>query len=167
MRTCTNGFTLIELMVTLSILATLITIGMPSFSELLRNNAITAAGNDLYASLQFARSEAVSREVVVRVQASGAQWSDGWNVFYKDDKGDDQILDVYRSMNKRIEISPKGNRLDAANSVRFTPTGRAVLAYDESQDYFEVRLPTVRTRCVFMSATGRPFVKKSGEGDCP
>jgi len=31
----------------------------------------------------------------------------------------------------------------------------------------EVMLPNVDTRCVFMSATGRPFVKKSGEGDCP
>ncbi|MGF6691050.1 type IV fimbrial biogenesis protein FimT [Metapseudomonas resinovorans] len=62
-----NGFTLIELMVVIAIVAILSSIGYPSFRELILNNRLTAQTNALLGTLQYARSEAVTqkREVTV------------------------------------------------------------------------------------------------------
>ncbi|SET73487.1 GspH/FimT family pseudopilin [Stenotrophomonas indicatrix] len=65
-----SGFTLLELMVTVAVLAILITVALPSFSAMIVGNRITAAGNDLMAGLQFARHEAIRRNAAVQVCAS-------------------------------------------------------------------------------------------------
>ncbi len=81
-----GGFTLVELMVTLSVLAVLLGVGVPSFQATIRGNRITATANDLVAALQFARSEAVRLGVNVTLCPSNNQttcsgaWTDGWVV---------------------------------------------------------------------------------------
>lgn len=156
------GFTLIELMITITILALLVTIGIPSYKKIVERNAITTAGNDLYASLQLARSEAVSREESVRVEADPGGWSAGWNVVIV---ASAEEIDRYRMANSTIGITPKGNFLAPdAGVVTYTSTGRALTAYNEANDHFEI-LSNTQKRCVIMSTTGRPFVKK--EEDCP
>jgi type IV fimbrial biogenesis protein FimT len=54
-----RGFTLVELMVVIAMVAILATLATPSWTQLMARNAVRAAVNDLNASLQFARSEAV------------------------------------------------------------------------------------------------------------
>ena len=51
-----NGFTLIELLTTLVIAAVLLTIGVPSMRDLIRNNRLIAATNTFVSSLNIARS---------------------------------------------------------------------------------------------------------------
>jgi len=82
MRRLSHGFTLIELMVTLAVLALLLAWGVPAFREMLSNNRIAEAANRLVASLHYARTEALRRNRCVRVQASGspADWNEGWTV---------------------------------------------------------------------------------------
>ena len=60
-----GGFTLVELMFTIVILAVLLGVGIPNFRDFLRNARMTAAANDLLADYNFARSEAVKRRVDV------------------------------------------------------------------------------------------------------
>ena len=60
------GFTLIELMITIVVLAVLLGIGVPSFQETIRLNRTAAVTNDLVTGLQFARSEAIRRGQAVR-----------------------------------------------------------------------------------------------------
>jgi type IV fimbrial biogenesis protein FimT len=90
-----NGFTLIEVLVAVSILGVLIAIAMPSFTTTIRRFRTEAIRDDLIASLQVARSEAIRRGVsnsvtVSRTPASGScmadttvagQWSCGWQIF--------------------------------------------------------------------------------------
>lgn len=76
-----SGFTLLELMVVVTIAAILMAIAIPSFNEAIRNNRLTTYANDLVTAMNVARSEAVKRGVPVFVRSSGANWENGWDVF--------------------------------------------------------------------------------------
>lgn len=60
------GMTLIELIVTVSIAAILLTLGVPSFQTLITNNRLSVASNDLLFALNVAKSEAIRRNASVR-----------------------------------------------------------------------------------------------------
>ncbi|MDD5388418.1 MAG: GspH/FimT family pseudopilin [Gallionellaceae bacterium] len=83
-----RGLSLIELLVTMSIAVILLTIGVPSFIDMMAANTASSYANDLLADLNYARSEAItrgSRVVVCKgmsgVNCSAGSWSDGWRVF--------------------------------------------------------------------------------------
>ncbi len=61
------GLTLMELMVTLAILAIVATLAAPSFTGYLTRKKVEAGAAELFADLQYARSESVSRNTAVRV----------------------------------------------------------------------------------------------------
>lgn len=74
-----KGFTLIELMVTLAVMAILLGIAAPSFSQMLRDNRAASELNVFVSMFNFARSEAASRGLRVRVQGPLAA-DDSWQV---------------------------------------------------------------------------------------
>jgi type IV fimbrial biogenesis protein FimT len=65
-----QGFTILELMVTLLVIGIVLGFGVPNFMEFQRNNAITAAANDLVSAVLLARTEAVKRSASVTLCAS-------------------------------------------------------------------------------------------------
>lgn len=83
--TCYHGFTLIEAMVVVAIVAIIGAIAAPSFRDLLRNNRLSAASSTLQVSLSLARSEAAKRgsdsRVTVAANGTAGQWDNGWTVF--------------------------------------------------------------------------------------
>jgi type IV fimbrial biogenesis protein FimT len=66
------GFTLLELMITIFLAAIILGLGVPSFREFQRNNAIAAAANDLVSATLAARAEAVKRQVPVTLCANSS-----------------------------------------------------------------------------------------------
>lgn len=81
-----KGLTLIELLVTIAVLAILLTIALPSFRTAIQNNRLATQGNDLVTAMQLARAESLKRRrpVIVCASSDGATcqgaWTDGWIV---------------------------------------------------------------------------------------
>ena len=82
-----RGFTLVELMVTVSVAAVLLAVGIPPFARLISNNRLATQTNEFVASLNAARSEAVRRGVGIslRTDSGGIDYTGGWKVFLDTD----------------------------------------------------------------------------------
>ena len=95
------GFTLIELVVTVSMAAIVLTLGVPGIREMVLNNKMTTQVNTLVSDLNLARSEAIKRGAPVTICKrnstasncdSTTSWNDGWLVF-ADQNGDGNFDD--------------------------------------------------------------------------
>lgn len=61
------GFTLIELMIVITLLGIFSMIAVPSFTKFIADNRTQSLNNEMLSLLQFARSTAVERRILVRV----------------------------------------------------------------------------------------------------
>lgn len=73
-----RGFTLIELMVTVAILAILAVVGIPSFLSAIEKNRLKNAVEEVYGLLVEARSEAVVRSRDTLIDVDGGAWCVGY-----------------------------------------------------------------------------------------
>lgn len=77
-----HGFSLIELLVVLTIAAILLGIGVPSFRTLIQSQRLTTTVNDFLAAVNLTRSQAMQQGGRVDMApADGANWAKGWIVF--------------------------------------------------------------------------------------
>ncbi|WP_324731793.1 GspH/FimT family pseudopilin [Pseudomonas paeninsulae] len=76
-----NGFTLMELMIGLVVLAILVGIAIPSYKGMVANQRVRATTTDLHSALVLARSEAIkrNRQVTLSPAATGG-WGGGWSI---------------------------------------------------------------------------------------
>ena len=129
-----HGFTLIELMVTIAVLAIIVTLAAPSFQATIENNRLTSQANELVTALALARSEAVRRNTPVTVCpgscALGQGWADGWRVFAEPAGSDRNSANVAVGA-ELLRVSPalvNPLRFDNAAGLpvllRFLPDGR-------------------------------------------
>ena len=94
----TQGFTLIEMLIALSLAMIILSFGVPSFSSLIKDGRVTTFTNSLVTDVNFARSEAVTRGATVilcRSTNPGADnpgcggtantWTTGWLIFVSGD----------------------------------------------------------------------------------
>lgn len=74
------GFTIIELILAVVILAIVVGIGAPSLQDLVISTRVKNAASDIYSSLIYARSEAIKRSTNVTVTPVSGGWKNGWSV---------------------------------------------------------------------------------------
>jgi type IV fimbrial biogenesis protein FimT len=156
-----QGFSLIELMVTLAVLAILVTTAVPAFTGSQLTSQLRSTANSLVASAHLARSEAIKRNRVVRmcVSADGAtcatgNWQQGWIVVSAG-----EVLHREAAISDRFRVSA------AASNFDFRPTG-----VDSTAGSFVVcrTSPAAsQERVVRIDAVGRAWVESTTLGICP
>lgn len=141
-----KGFTLIELMVTLSVAGILLAIAVPSFKEFIDSNRISAGVYGYLRALNLARSEAIKSNVRVTLCVSANEGktctSGGWELgflVYRDafpeeekeldlrDVDNDDHKDFVLSEGAPLahQVTLRGSNADIANTITFTSSGRA------------------------------------------
>jgi type IV fimbrial biogenesis protein FimT len=86
-----RGFTMLELVITMTVAAILMALAVPSYRYVTSTNRIAAEVNGLLGDMQFARAEAIKEGQTVTVCASSngtsclgaaaTAWQNGWIVF--------------------------------------------------------------------------------------
>lgn len=163
----TRGYSLIELMAVLAIIAIMLGFAVPSFQEFVVNYRTSVQTNDLLADLAIARTEAVkySRPTVVR--SAGGDWSDGWVVGTDLDRdGDIADEEIVKSQGRAqdgftIMAGLEGGA--AADEITFSPTGAVVLPAGNTPVEFAVCRPdgdVGRSRGISLARSGRAESRK-------
>jgi len=102
----THGFTLIETMISIAVLAIIIGVATPSFVGLIQRNSITSDTNELVSFLNLARSEAVKRNMTVSLDAKAGNWGNGFNV--RIDSNSEVLRDYTPESNNTTPIEQGG-----------------------------------------------------------
>lgn len=162
-RAAARGFTLIELMLALTVAAVLVTLAVPAMRDFQHRQRIVSAANELVAHINLARLHAVNRQEITVVCPSldgagcsgGNRWDRGWIVFRDPDRDG--------APNRDSDILRVAGRLDHLHAdsggrtrIRYFPSG---MAYGTNQTIKLCdRESPSQSRAVIVSNPGRPRV---------
>lgn len=148
-----QGFTLIELMITIVILAILTMVAAPSFREFIANQRVRNASFDLMAALTLARSQAITQGGGVELKKTGSDWNVGWTVTDSTNTfGSQEAL-------PNLSITDTGN----VASVKFGKDGRITSATTRFTIKPSTDMNGVTPRCITIDLSGKP---SSTKGAC-
>lgn len=180
-----RGFTLLEVVVVLAVIAILTSLAAPSFTSLIQSNAVSSNVNAFMADLRFARSEAIRRggsvvmcrsndpEAVTPVcdannGASGNGWVSGWIIFENRDgvagyllSAGDQLLRVQGPITNLDSIVGPAN-----TTFEFVATGRLRSLNSAKSMQFGSNMPNERQRMVCVNGSGRARIAGDGNASC-
>ena len=173
-----RGFTLIEMLVVITILTVLAATAVPSLSYTFAAYRVSGQINGWIGDLQYTRAEAIKRgqTVTLCISADGAtcvlnssSWAQGWIVFA--DANGSATVDAGEAVLRKQVALVANNTFTADNNVR---------AITFNRDGFAIGLPagnvtltlhdstaqTGLTRCAAVTTVGRASVQKAGTGNC-
>ncbi len=159
------GVTLIELVVTISILAILMMIAVPSFTNATLSSKLTAFANEIVGSVYLARSEAMKRNAAVTLCmssdgascATSGSWEQGWIVLAPDGT---------TVLQRQAALSQGFVATSGVSSISFQPTGVGATAAT-LKVCRSTPTPGAQERIVTISLTGQPMVTTTTTGICP
>ena len=154
-----------ELLIVLVIVGILASLAIPSLSNMLLNQRLGTAAEELYMSLNFARSEAATRglnETITIVPTSTADWGQGWSV----NAATSGTLKTFQAK-KNVKITgPAGAPV---STLTYGRNGRLTIG----QQIFYITntgaaIGGISPRCVIVGISGQPFIRRDDnkDGDC-
>lgn len=171
MRHAAQGLTLVELLVSLTVLSILLGMGIPAFTQFIDSQRLANATTQLQTALMFARTEALKGHVPVMLDNGDRDWTTGWRI-YKD-SNNNGVLDPGEPVSSESAGLPSGvvvtSNLTEPRYVRYTPSGRALrlggafLAGTLTLCHVSGEQPI---RKLVINAAGRVRLQKLAAGTC-
>lgn len=170
-----RGMTLIELLVTLAVLAIVVALAFPSFAGTLRNNRVTTQANGIVAALAGARTESVVRSRSVTICAADVaaeglpsecgdqeDWSKGW-VMFVDDATTAPVAIAPANV---IQVGEVNGRTTLSNDegfyLRFSPRGDINISGTEFIVAPDAGCTGQQRRRIQVNRMGRASVTRTG-----
>lgn len=147
------GFTLIEMMVTVAVLAVVMAVVSPNLAPMLASLQLRTASYDLLGDMVLARSEALKRGATVQILPSATGWTGGWTVTTS---AVTDALSQRNRMGNSISVTP------APSSISFDLNGRVLNATTTVR--IGLNDGHAHYRCISLDPAGRP---KSANTGCP
>ena len=120
-----RGFTMVELMITVAVMAIVAAIATPTMTAMINNGRVAGQTEELVSSLQLARAEAIRRNARVTVCAgtggvcSGSATWGNWTIFGRDNTLAVPVNDVIRDTNASATVQVTG----PAAGIVYKPSG--------------------------------------------
>jgi type IV fimbrial biogenesis protein FimT len=151
-----NGFTIIELLITLALVTMLAGFALPALQDLVVNNRATTQANNFLTALTLARSEAIKRRTNVNVVATNGadganEWGPGWQVT----SGGTTIRDFEAAFGSTL------NSVGDVATITFDPSGMLSAPAAGTDLTFQLRPDSCEgnmARDITMTRTGRASV---------
>ena len=158
------GFTLMELLLAIAVLAILTTLALPAFTQFIANNRLASEANEMVASFQFARSEALKRGVQVQVCSSangatcGGDWDQGWIAMADPGGPDQEVLRVWVPSDSEFQFT------SSSTIIGFQPNGFSTVAAEQTVEMMLSGCTSDSARRILVEGTGRVASQRV---DCP
>jgi len=142
-----NGFTMIELAITLAVLAIVVAFAIPSFSTLLSRTSVASDSNEFLGNLSFAKSEAIKRSQQISINAISGSWQNGYTINVE---SSNELLKQFDPIGKNITPT----EASSPNIVKITFSSDGLLVTTPPQ--FSFCTGTGKPgRTISLSVTGR------------
>ena len=156
------GYSLYELLVTLTLVAIILSVGVPSFGRLIADARLRVETNALFHAAHLARKESIVRRQVVAICPSAdgqtcedGRWSDGWMMFANVGRSDTRI----RTSNERVLMRHRtGVDVQIMSNRRAYQFRSTNLRATNGTLIFCDRSGRASSRALVISYTGRPRV---------
>jgi len=143
-----RGFTMTELVITVTLAAILATVAVPSFTGMIASQRARAFAADMYATLAKARSEAITLNQNVTLQANAGGWANGW-----------QILDVNNNVLDNHAAATGVTVATPTVAVTYRASGRLPVGVAPVFVISTGSGATMHYQCVSVDLGGRPYIE--------
>lgn len=175
-----GGYTLVEAVVTLAVLATLGGLAVPPLADMIQAQRLGAVANDVLQQITLARSEAIKRNTRVALckSADGTTcadrggWEQGWILFQ--DRNNNGLREDHEPLLEALRPLPRDFRLTAnsplARYVSYGPEGGSHLVSGAFQagtfTVCRASAGKAEGRQIIVNSGGRPRMQKVQLAQC-
>ena len=149
-----SGFTIIELMVVLTVASVLLVVALPGLRDIMIGQQLKSMTFDLTADLILARSEALKRNNNVSLSAVSTNWNQGWIITA--DASGERLAEREAGSAEVIFVS-------APTRITFDANGRVIAPTTQLRQTLRVGSGAAISRCVALDLSGRA---QSSKGAC-
>lgn len=172
-----QGFTLIELMITLVVVAILVGVAVPSFQSFIKRNQAESLQTQVASAVSTARTEAASRNTSVSICASndgvscGGSWTNGWIVFENPNRDTTKQADELtvatfdNTSSSTFDVAQGQNPLNKLIQLTFSQQGFLVGQTSVLITICNAQKETAYTRGLFVNASGLVVKTKDNNND--
>ena len=152
--TVRSGFTIIELMIVMAVVAIFVTIAVPSMRDMVVATQVRTAASDLYQSVILARSEAIKRAANVDIVPTSGDWAQGWTV-----TAGGTTIDAHDAP-ANVLVTP-----NTTGNITYRLDGRLSSNVRNLTLYTTASSGVIAARCVTIDPSGKATIRTDTDGN--